>query len=132
MFDLAISSSGDLIIAGNRDLIGIDGTNLIEQRMRLRCKIPRGSWVYDDNQRLGSSLHTILGSNPNRVLPQIAVFVNEALRGMEETQVLDVDLKQEGKQITAIVTYEPIVPPDEVKTTDEGFEKIQTEIVISP
>ena len=130
MYDLAISSSGDLIVSGNRDLAGIDGTNLIEQRMRLRCRIPKGGWVYDDDNRLGSNLHTVLGSDPNRALSQITLLVNDALRGMEDAQVLDVQLRQDGKQITAVISYEPVISSDEVRTASEDFETLFTEIAI--
>jgi hypothetical protein len=132
MFDVAISSDGDLIISGNRDLAGIDGTNLIEQRMRLRCRIPRGEWVYDDDRRLGSKLHTILGSDPAKAIPEIQVFINEALRGMEDATIQEIQVNQEGRQLTAIIAYEPVVPSDEIKTIEEDFEQLFAEITVTP
>ena len=92
--------------------------------MRLRCRIAKGSWVYDDDNRLGSNLHTVLGTDANRALPQITIFINEALRGMEDAQVLDVQLKSEGKQITAVISYEPAMSSDEVKTGIRRFSNV--------
>ena len=90
-FDLAISEKGDLIIAGNRDLQGSSGTPLVEQRMLLRLKIPRGSWLYDEDKTLGSLAHQIMKSHPNRAydLPSI---VQEALRPMDDISVHDVEI----------------------------------------
>ena len=49
---------------------------------------------------------------------------------MEDAQVLDVQLKTEGKQVTAVISYEPAMSSDEVKTGSEDFQTLYTEIDI--
>jgi hypothetical protein len=90
-FDLAISEKGDLVVAGNRDLQGTSGNPLVEQRIRLRLQIPRGSWLYDEDKTLGSLAHQIMKSRPDRAydLPSI---VQEALRPMEDITVHEVEI----------------------------------------
>jgi hypothetical protein len=43
-YDLAISEHGDLILAGNRDLGGVSGVDLLNQRIQTRLRLHRGSW----------------------------------------------------------------------------------------
>lgn len=92
MYDLAVSENGDLMFQANRDLLGVSGAALIEQRIRTRLKIPRGSWTYDDDKSLGSRLHIVLNHDVERAMTEIPVFVREALDEMEDITILDVSL----------------------------------------
>lgn len=91
-FDLALSPNGDLIIAGNRDLLGVSGTALIEQRIRVRLRMMRGQWQYDPSGNLGSQLFTLAGKSPEIVQSHAPAYVREALRDMEEIQIDDVSV----------------------------------------
>lgn len=90
MFDLALSPNGDLILAGNRDLAGISGADLVEQRIRLRLRLRRGTWVYDENETLGSQLHRMIGMAPEEAHNSVGAYVREALRTMDDINVDDV------------------------------------------
>lgn len=86
-YDLALSENGDLIFAANRDLQGVSGIALIEQRMRLRLRMMRGQWQFDPEGTLGSRLYTLPGKSPEEASAQAQMYVREALREMDEIQV---------------------------------------------
>jgi phage baseplate assembly protein W len=89
MYDLAISEHGDLVMAGNRDLAGISGTDLLEQRMRVRLTLHRGSWAFDSTNTLGSSLYTLIGMSPDKAGSSIQPYVRQALRPLETEITID-------------------------------------------
>jgi hypothetical protein len=84
MWDLAISEHGDLIFSANRDLAGISGTDLIDQRIGIRLRLQRASWIYDDDGSLGSNLHTLIGLSPADAQATANALVREALREMDD------------------------------------------------
>jgi len=89
MFDLALSSHGDLIFSANRDLAGISGTDLLEQRMRIRLILQKGAWSYDSSGTLGSSLYQLIGMAPEQAGNFIDPYVREALRPMSSEITVD-------------------------------------------
>jgi len=89
MFDLAFSSPGDLIVAGNGDLAGISGTDLLEQRIRLRLTMHRDSWVYDATSTLGSLLYKLIGMSPEQADSVVEPYVRDALRPMADEITVD-------------------------------------------
>src|SRR5215831_7743811 len=105
-YDLALSALGDLVVAGNRDLAGISGTDLIEQRIRMRLRIQRGSWIYDPTDTLGSNLNDVIGMDHNRAQTAADAFIREALVRMTEIVVDGVTLVFGDKDITCIVHYQ--------------------------
>lgn len=120
-FDLAISEHNDLIFAANRDLLGVGGVELVEQRIKLRIKMERGSWVYDINQDLGSNVHRALGKVYDLAASEIPTWVRQALEPMEDIQVQEVQMRQpvDNSQLAEIVvSYEILTAPGE--TTDVG------------
>jgi hypothetical protein len=114
MYDLAISDHGDLILAGSRDLEGVSGTNLLDQRIVIRLRIPRGSWYYDTDETLGSFLFRVLGSDPNAAL-EIDTYVREALRAMPEISVEEVQAiyNEDAKSMVITVAYTQTLQGDE-------------------
>lgn len=114
MWDLGISENGDLMIAGHRDLLGRSGTDLIEQRMRLRLIIERGSWNLDQNGTIGSNLRRIIGMSPEQSAQTAPVFVQEALRDMDEIVVDDVFVDPSDHDLKVNVLYR-------MKDTSQGF-----------
>jgi hypothetical protein len=90
-YDLAIGPSGDLLFAGNMDLLGVSGEDLTNQRIRNRLKIVRGSWVFDTNQTLGSRLDRVLREG-NNAYEQVVTFVHEALDEMDDIIVGDISV----------------------------------------
>lgn len=104
-WDLAISEFGDLIFSGHGDLLGRSGQDLIEQRIRLRLMIQRGGWVYDTEKRLGSNLFRLINT-PSGAIKQSAVqIVREALRGLDEITVEDVNVSIDDSGSLVLVIY---------------------------
>lgn len=120
-FDLALSEHNDLIFAANRDLLGVGGVELVEQRVKLRIKMERGSWVYDTNQDLGSNVHRALGKVYDLAASEIPTWVRQALEPMEDIQVHEVQLRQpsgDSQLAEIVVSYAILTAPGE--TTDVG------------
>lgn len=126
MYDLAISPNNDLIFAANRDLLGVSGYALYEQRIRLRLKIKRGSWVFDVSHTLGSRIDLVLGRTSEQAMSELTAFVHEALADMEDINVARVTLEADPNDTTASTVIvkvgyivalaedeAPFTPPDE-------------------
>lgn len=122
-WDLALDAdSGDVIFGPSRDLLGTTGSGLVEQRIIVRCKIRRGSFVYDENNTLGSRLHEITRFDSGRQLREAPALVQEALEPMGDIRVLGVDAEiTEDNRLSLGVRFQPIVG------TDEG--SIPTEVI---
>lgn len=133
-WDLALASSGDLIFtpgdlmfSPSADISGISGVDLIEQRMLMRLKLHRGSWVYDDDGSFGSQLYRLIGHNPNTAAAQADAIVREALRPMDEIDVGEVHIMQQDTSLVLIIDYR--VLDVQVSAADENQQRL--EIVIS-
>jgi phage baseplate assembly protein W len=104
---LALSPFGDLIFSPSLDVMGISGTNLIEQRMMIRLRVQRGSWTYDDNDSFGSQLHQLMGANSTTAMAQIDAYVREALRDMTDIVITNVNVRVEPitQAVTLLIDY---------------------------
>lgn len=107
-FDLAISEFDDLLFSASGDMLGASGQALMEQRIRLRLKIIRGSWLYDSTDRLGSFLHTIPAGSLEDVQEQVEVIVRDALAPMNDIVVTGVEIERitPGGMIIVQVQYD--------------------------
>lgn len=105
IWDLAIADNGDLIISGHQDLLGRSGTDLLEQRIRLRLMIHRGSWALDNQKTLGSNLYRLVGMTPTDAAQAAPALVREALRSMSEIVVDDVHVAATDTDITLVIFY---------------------------
>lgn len=125
-YDLAIGPSNDLIFSANRDLLGVSGYPLYEQRIKTRLKIKRGSWVFDTDHTLGSRLDLALGRTTEQAMSEITAFVHEALADMDDIAVAGVGITTDpndttGSTVIVRVGYvvalageeAPFSPPDE-------------------
>jgi len=132
MYDLVISDHGDLILAGSRDLEGVSGTDLLDQRIVIRLKIHRGSWYYDTSETLGSYLFRILGTDPNAAL-EVDTYVREALRPITEISVEEVQsvYDENLKSLVITVGYSQTLQGDEADINLPGGD-IQSATVIVP
>jgi phage gp46-like protein len=111
-FDLAISEHGDLIMTAHRDLAGISGSGLVEQRMRIRMMLHRGEWIFDSTASLGSQLHTLSGMPSDQASRYASAYVREALKDMEEISVEDVQVITTSHDITLVVHYQTQLTED--------------------
>ena len=105
-WDLALDGNGDVIMSGSHDLLGRSGTDLIEQRMRLRMKLHRGEWFYDNSDTLGSQLYRLLGMSPDRAMLMLPAYVREALSPIEGISIDDIQTKTtDSGEISVVVIY---------------------------
>lgn len=112
MYDMALDTTGDWLFGPYRDLQGVTGPQLDVQRMMIRCKIPRGTFVYDESGTLGSELHEVLRMGAGGALPAVEAFVNDALEGMEGVVINGVDVKFGSNNRQVIVTVNYVHLPD--------------------
>lgn len=126
MFDLAIDlESCDLMFGPHTDLLGASGDVVTRQRILARCKIPRGSWVYDETGTLGSRLYQISGHPTGQQLSQSPSLVQEALEPMQDIRVGQIVPKvTQDNHLAVFVGYQPIggLAGDEVLTTEPAPE----------
>jgi hypothetical protein len=128
-YDMAISDHGDLILTAHRDIAGITGVALIEQRMKLRLRLNRGSWIYDATQTLGSQLYTLVGSPSGDAVSYVDAHVREALRDMEEISVEEVQVAQTEKDITLLVVYHQELTDDDTQIpTDTELQELSVTV----
>lgn len=106
-WDLALTPAGDLIFSPSLDVMGISGTDLIEQRMMIRLRVPRGSWAYDDNDSFGSQLHKLMGASATSSTTQIDAYVREALRDMTDIEITGVNIGVDPitQAVTLLIDY---------------------------
>lgn len=115
-WDLALDGdSGDVIFSPTLDLLGSTGDGLTKQRILLRCKIPRGSWMYDEDKTLGSRLSEISSAPSALQIVQAPALVREALEPMDDIALVNVEATfDENSQIVVAVDYTPVIGEDEI------------------
>jgi hypothetical protein len=115
LWDMVLSEHGDLIIAGNRDLQGISGIDLVNQRIRMRLRVHRGTWFYDENDTFGSNLYQIIGKAPASGI-QVESYGREALRPMDDISITEIDSEynEDTKSYTVRVGYQTKELSDEI------------------
>ena len=116
MFDLAIDPNGDLVFAGNLDLQGATGDQVAEQRVIIRLKIPRGSWIYDIDGTLGSQLREIIRNARSYSVDRARTYVMDALKDAGDIAVSDVEItpNANGSQVDIAVSFKTELFEDEV------------------
>jgi hypothetical protein len=124
MFDLAINrETGDLIFSPHVDLLGSSGENLLKQRVFIRCKIPRGTWIYDEDGSLGSNLYKISRNLTPAQLGAAAALVREALSSMEDYSIDDVQVfLTDDNRILVNASLASVTDPDEIIELSEAVD----------
>lgn len=130
-YDVAISNNGDLVFTAHRDLAGISGSALIEQRIRLRLRLHRGQWIFDADATLGSQLFTLSGKRPEDAQKYVQAYVREALRDMVEISVEDVQVVATAKDISLTIVYQQEQTQDDsVIPADQGLQQLSVTVPI--
>lgn len=116
-FDLAIDyNTGDLLQAPNHDIQGRTGPDVYEQRIRIRLKIQRGTWLLDPTDgELGSRLLELARVSTPRALAEIEQYVREALEPMTDITVRDVTVQldpENSRGVQLQISYQPQVDSD--------------------
>lgn len=134
-YDLAISSHGDLIMSGNRDLAGVSGSDLLDQRIKLRLIVHRGTWYYDTYGTLGSNLYKVLGVAPQAAL-EIEAYVREALRSMEEISIENIEAlyNEDLKAIVVRIEYTqtPLIEEADLNIPGGAFQQTTVTVPYTP
>src|SRR5262245_49402333 len=123
--DLAISDHNDLIFSANRDLAMVFGTDLIEQRIRLRLKIIRGQWIYDETKTLGSELRQILHEARQKDGAKVEALVRAALVPIKDVHIGAIDIFQgeSERELMVRVNYSTVpstgLPPTLARPTKQ-------------
>lgn len=90
-WDIQISNFNDLIFAVNRDFQMVTGEALMAQRIMLRLRMKRGSWILDDTKDLGSNLDTALQEGMQQAIDDMEGLVFEALEPInDEITIIEV------------------------------------------
>jgi hypothetical protein len=127
-YDIALSENFDLIVTAARDLAGIEGDNLTAQRIKIRLRIPFGSWVLDDTNSLGSYIHQHFGSPANKFIERLPQLIRQALSDMDDIEIVNVVIEQVAyNQVLAKIFFRRVA--DETEFSSDVEATIQEAIV---
>ena len=95
-YDFALdSNTGDFLFGPTHDVLGVTGPDLDKQRISIRCKIPRDTYMYDETGTLGSYLHLIPRNPTPQKIEEAQAFVREALDDCDGISVVGIDIRIE-------------------------------------
>ena len=133
-WDLALDGeTGDLLFSPTHDLLGATGDGLTNQRILLRCRIPRGAWQYDEEGTLGSRLAAISRAPSARQLAEAPSLVQEALEPMDDISVGDVQVStDENNRLVVSVNYVTVDPVEgeDAQVIDDSMPSIDATMTI--
>jgi hypothetical protein len=129
--DLAIDyNSGDLIVAPNKDLDRRTGSDLTEQRIRVRLRIIQGEWLLDPTGgTLGSRLVDSLRQPIFRAVDEIPLLVREAIEPMDDIDLVNVTCDPDptdSRSVTVVIYYQVL---DQTGLTTE--EQLTTSVTLA-
>jgi hypothetical protein len=112
--DLAIDrETGDLLVSASNDIELVTGVAETQQRISLRLRVQKGSWLLDPSGgELGSTLVSLTRTKIEQALASIPLLVREALAPMEDIRVEDVDASIDPDvptRINFVVFYSPVL-----------------------
>jgi len=114
------SETGDLVFSPARDYAGVSGEQILRQRISIRCKIPKGTYMYDVDGTLGSTLHLVPRASSEIQLQNAQAAVMDALAPMsDEIDVQDVQVeKKPNNTLQVNVVFQPVTTDPDVPTID--------------
>jgi hypothetical protein len=112
--------TGDLVFSPSRDIAGVSGEGLLRQRVSLRCKILKDSYIYDEDGSLGSILHLVPRSPSAAQIEDAKGAVISALGPMSgEISVTNVDITVTSlNQLQVNIEFVPIMTDTDIPTID--------------
>jgi hypothetical protein len=115
------AETSDLVFSPARDIAGVSGEQILRQRISIRCKIPRATYMYDVDGNLGSTLHLVPRISTPAQLEAAQGAVMEALEPMsDEINIISVDtVKTEDNTLQVSVNFEPVRTDPDVPTIDD-------------
>ena len=108
--------TGDWVFNAHGDFLGVAGDEFDRQRIWIRAKIPRGTFTYDKNGTLGSTLYSITRNPSQRQVDAAIAAMYVALEGITGIQVEDVQavLNTVGQTISLNVFYSKTADPNDI------------------
>jgi hypothetical protein len=130
-YDIALSENFDLVVTGSRDLAGIDGDDLIAQRIKTRLRIERASWVLDDVGSLGSDIHQYFGSPSDKFIQVLPTLIRQALAEMDDIEIVDIVVTpQTTHQVLASIFFRHVEDTDIISADALGEQTVQEATVL--
>lgn len=115
-FDVRMNlATGDWEFNGLRDLAGVEAEQLIQQRVHVRLKVIRGTFMYDRTGTLGSRLVNLLNLDVPHGVEQIESIIREALAPMQDITITGITVNYAGDKSQ----NHPVLDPRMVKATIE-------------
>jgi len=115
-WDLCISNFNDLVFSPHRDMQTVSGEDLLNQRIILRLKMKRGSWIFDEHKDLGSNLDFALQMDQPNAIESLEMLVAEALEPISDeiiiSQVEVTPTVGEPRSLDLVLTYQRVIPPE--------------------
>lgn len=126
--DLAIDyNTGDLRLAPSNDFAVRSGTEVVQQRIRVRLRIIQGEWPLDPTGgQLGSRLVDAMRSPSWRAMEEIALVIREALEPMEDIRVRSVEVNVDAKDSRKINVLIAYLATENVGAADEDVQNFTT------
>lgn len=133
MWDLALDlATGDFMFGPSRDLLVATGPELVNQRILSRCKIPRGTFPYDDDGNLGSRLHTISRQPNAQQTAQLVPLVHEALEGMDDIAIGEITPTITEDGLLVNVSWSPVQEPEDIGIApDPELPEFDVDVIVS-
>jgi hypothetical protein len=134
-WDIQIENEvGDIVFTPAHDIAGVGGEALLRQRVSMRCKIPRGTYLYDTDGDLGSDLHLVPRSPSPAQQEMARAAITEALEPMrDEIVIRDIEITvTEQNQLQVNVVFSPISTDADVPTIDTSSDDIDAISVTIP
>jgi hypothetical protein len=132
MFDLKIDANGDLVFGGNLDLMGAVGDQVPEQRVIVRLKIPKGTWIYDLEGTLGSQLREIIRNARSYTADRARTYVMDALAPASDIAVSEVQItpNESGSSVQVIVSFRSALTESEIAFPEAEQELLVTSLTL--
>jgi phage gp46-like protein len=132
MFDLKIDQNGDLAFAGNLDLMGAVGDQVPEQRVIVRLKIPKGTWIYDLEGTLGSQLREIIRNARSYTADRARTYVMDALAPASDISVAEVQIipSERGSNVDVVVSFRNTLSESEIVFPEATNELLVTTLTL--
>jgi hypothetical protein len=102
--DLEMSNLGDLVFGPSRDLKVVQKADLMTQRIMVRLKLPKGSFIF--SATMGSDINALLRStNTAEGQARAVSIVTQALRPMDDLRITSISVKQDPLNPKSIMVF---------------------------
>ena len=111
MYDLFINrKTGDWLFNSVGDIMGVTGVEFDRQRIFVRAVIPRGTFTYDKDKTLGSTLYQIPRNPPARQVEAARSGLYTALEGIDGINIDGIEgvVDEAARKISLEVSFSQV------------------------